>query len=248
MVLFSIIYRSCQFVDLHLEKRESLFPEGLAGNRQGELAYVLGRDTTERLEDSTNTFRARDESSGSSLTVMRREATDAIIEAMEAFVAGGEWGETWLEHNQGSTTKDSTDVGNNESNDPSSENGTIQKSGERSTAAGEEVEAMNEGIDVSSMATSEKNMKKEIRTASGTPYGPKWEEAAKLAELGRKPLATPRRVRVQPSQVRGSNMSIAIARHHIEKDAECLTEVVVRSSCGCRALFALYDALHCALP
>lgn len=177
-----------QFVDLRLDQKSSLFPEGLAGSGQGEIAYVDSINVGEKLEDPTNTFRARGPSTGSSLLVMRREAAEAIISAMDAFAAGKTWGEAEAGEAASKGTPDEPSAASTLGK------GTAGGVDKGQVAGGEEEAATGAG-----------GVRLEGEDGDGDGRGggkgPKWEEAARLAERGRKPLPSTRRVRVQPQQV-----------------------------------------------
>lgn len=176
-----------QFINLRLDEKDSLFPEGLAGDRQGEVAYVLNLGTGVKLVDPTNTFRPRDDASASSLIVMRREAADAVVVALDAFATGGAWGETWRggrnDYSEDNRDNDKTSVtGNGNAKETDNITGSAitaaKTAWEGEGANGEEGDG--EGGDD----------KRKL-----------WKEAARLAEAKRKPLNDQRRVRIQPQQV-----------------------------------------------
>lgn len=189
-----------------------MFPEGFAGGRQGEVAEVLNRGKGPKLVDPTETYRRRDESSGSKLSVMRRKAAAKIMAAMDAFAAGSTWG--------GDGWEEGSDVS------PPGEGSAERTSGERDDLNGRPgaTAGKNEGVDravgqgeeggegevqeaqeVESLAGEGEAQEAQEVESLARGRGPKWEEAASLAERGRRALPARRRVVVHPQQVRASN-------------------------------------------
>lgn len=174
-----------------MDDRGSLFPEGLAGGRQGEVASYLRRGVGHKLKAPPGSnIKHRDEIP-SPLLLMRRESSMAVMEALDAYASGKEWGEARAAppiretvDDEGDTASDpsgSAEVGNRQGQLPNlnSKNAIYESEEERLGAV----------------------VPRRARRWRTLNIGKKWDKAQALAEAKRKPLKANRPVRVRPQQV-----------------------------------------------
>lgn len=206
-----------------MDERDLHFPEGLAGDRQGEVASYLRRGTGNRLRDPTNTLTHR-EDMPSPLLLMHRDSSRALVYVLDAYARGDTWGEPWLGQQRGTVA----DLLSDEDDEDPSVSGLGDSGGSASTTGDGNDDGDNDDwMDIFSDETEEKgefprNDKKRAilhakfeaeleRLGDGVPrrarrwrfsaQGRPWQEAQHLSEAKRKPLQPNRRVRIQPQQV-----------------------------------------------
>lgn len=174
-----------------MNDRGSLFPEGLAGGRQGEVASYLRRGVGHKLKAPPGSnIKHRDEIP-SPLLLMRRESSRAVMEALDAYASGEEWGEAPAtrprrenvdgESDTASDTSGSAEVGNPQEQLPNLNS--------KSKIYESEEERLGEVVPRRARRWRTLNM------------GKKWDKAQALAEAKRKPLKANRPARVRPQQV-----------------------------------------------
>lgn len=185
-----------------------MYPEGLAGQSQGALARAINRGTPAAL--------------------LRREAADALIYALDGFAAGGEAGiegtasDKWKKLRQTGSYGVSGEGGNE--HEPGKDGvgyeeddlvlGDVQAAAAEAVAAAEAMEAEAEAtraaeaekrkaaVAAAAAEAADRKEGSEEQEAKVLGSGPIWEEMKALAESKRRPLKGVRKVLTEPRQVR----------------------------------------------
>ncbi|CAN0221593.1 unnamed protein product [Ascophyllum nodosum] len=181
------------FVDLRLEEEERLFPEGLAGGCQGALERATNR--------------------GISASLLRREAADALIQALDEFAAGGAEGiegtasDKWVQLRK---TRSYGSGGERGDDQGSAENGVghdkeeVLEVGDVRAAAAEAKRAVEaaqkEAVLAAAAAAINAEESSGDQGAKVLGSGPIWEEMKTLAESNRRPLKGAQKVETGPHQ------------------------------------------------
>ena len=196
------------FVDLRLEEEERLFPEGLAGGCQGALERATNR--------------------GISASLLRREAADALIQALDEFAAGGAEGiegtasDKWVQlrktRSYGSGGERGDDQGSAENGVGHDKEEVLEVGDVRAAAAEAAAAAAAAAAEAEAKRAVEAAQKEAVLAAAAAAInaeessgdqgakvlgsGPIWEEMKTLAESNRRPLKGAQKVETGPHQVR----------------------------------------------
>lgn len=181
-----------------MDERASLFPEGLAGARQGMVASYLRRGVGHKLQvpPGSSTEMVHRDDRPSPLLLMQRESSKAVINALDAFASGQDWGEA----SPTSQAAEVVDDGAATSSD-SDETGDVPDDGELEGQHGISQLASKNAVYEAESKRLGDQVPRRARRWRTLNVGKKWDKAQALAESKRKPLKPNRRVRIRPQQV-----------------------------------------------